>query len=98
MTIKKLLGCILLLLVTACGYQSGANQRQEQSFVRFIGNLDNAVVLFDDNASTLSLDSGTAKFAISPGKHRVKVVRNGQTVVDRVLFLGDEATMEVNVP
>lgn len=98
MNIRTVLGVLAIFMMTACGYQTGVNQRQEQSFVRFIGNLDYAVAQFDDNQQTIPLDSGTAKYALSPGKHRVKVIRNGQVVVERILFLGDQATMEVNVP
>lgn len=120
MKMKLILAGLLVLLMSACGYQTGQIQRQEEGFVKFTGNWENAEVQFDNRpvihlvykdeatgndgvyqgneteASTRSKPALT--YSISPGKHRLKIVRDGQMVVNRVLYIGDQTTMEVAIP
>lgn len=37
-------------------------------------------------------------YAVRPGQYRLRIFKEEQLVVDRLLFLGDQATMEVYIP
>lgn len=97
-----LLSCILLL--HACGYQDGIIQKGEKSFIKFTGNLENVSVQIDDMnqfALTTKAEDGFAYnklYQVSPGKHSLKVYRDGSLIVNRILFLDNQATAEVIIP
>jgi hypothetical protein len=102
------------LLVAGCGYHEGRVQPAEESYIRFEGKWRDASVYFDKNPDPVVLEiiappppeTGGPEdviyppltYAISPGTHRIRVFRDDQLVVDRVLYLGDQTTMEVNIP
>lgn len=97
----------LCLLLGACGYQEGVVWRAEQSYLRFTGNWANASVQIDGmqpfllkpkEATDSSPSPANQLYQLSPGKHRITVTRNGNTVVNRVVVLDNHATMEVQVP
>lgn len=120
MRFRIILTVLLLLFVSACGYQSGQIQKQEESFVKFTGTWENAEVYFDNapvivlaykdvatgndgeyvgnETETTTREKPVLTYSLSPGKHRVKIIRDGRVVVNRVLFLGDQSTMEVRIP
>jgi hypothetical protein len=93
-----------ILILQACGYQEGVVQKGEKSFIKFIGNRANVSVQIDDmNQFVLQSDtesnSGDNKlYQISPGKHSLKVYRDGSLIVNRILLLDNQATAEVIIP
>lgn len=94
-----------LVMVAGCGYREGRLQPHEQGYLSFIGNLSNIQVFVDGAANPIVLaretrPSGVAGelYAVAPGPHRVRVYRDGQVVVDRVVVVGDQTTLEVQVP
>lgn len=103
---KVLLAIVACLVLSACGYQEGVIQRAERSYLKFTGNWPNAVVQIDSMQSfTLTPPTGDSKpspdntlYQLSPGRHRIRVTRGGLVVVDRVVILENQVTMEVQVP
>ena len=94
------------LLIISCGYYEGIVQPTPQSYLSFLGNTKNAVVVIDD-VTKINLDNeligsdGQGKsvlFQIAPGKHKVVVTRLGQEIVNRIIIVGDGATKEIQVP
>lgn len=102
---------ILLLLgiaiLHACGYQEGIVQKGEKSFIKFTGNCTNVSVQIDD-MNQFVLKSGTdsekssgndnKQYQVSPGKHSIKVYRDGYLIVNRILLLDNQTTTEVIIP
>jgi hypothetical protein len=96
------------LVLGACGYQEGIIQRAEVSYLKFTGNWPNANVQIDTmqpfelnppaspNDPKPSPDN--TLYQLSPGRHRIMVIRGGSVVVDRVVILENHATMEVQIP
>lgn len=37
-------------------------------------------------------------YEVAPGKHHIRVMRGGDTIVDRVLLLGNQMTREIALP
>jgi len=94
---------VVILLVAvclcACGYHEGVVQKAEKSSIMFTGNINNIAIQIDD-AEPFVVKSAAANtlYQIPPGKHRLKVYRSGNLVIDRLLFLENHVTTEVHIP
>lgn len=93
-----------LLLFYACGYQEGVVQKGEKSYIKFTGNTENVSIQIDETirfvikASPGSDGADNKLYQVSPGKHQLRVYREGGLVVNKVLFIDNQATAEVVVP
>ena len=104
---KIILLLLGILILHACGYQEGIVQKGEKSFIKFTGNRTNVSVQIDD-MNQFVLTSGTDSekssgndnklYQVSPGKHSIKVHRDGELIVNRILFLDNQTTTEVIIP
>ena len=102
---KKVILLLLgILILHACGYQEGIVQKEGKSFIKFAGNLENVPVQIDD-MNQFVLKSGSKSgaddnklYQVSQGKHSIKVYRDGNLIVNRILFLDNQATAEVIIP
>ncbi len=100
----------ILIVFYACGYQEGIIQKAEKSFLKFSGNWGNASVQIDDKEPFIlkwivdpenpekRLPADEKLYQIAPGKHSLKVYRDGNLVINRILILENQATMEVQIP
>jgi hypothetical protein len=105
---KKVILLLLgILILHACGFQEGIVQRAEKSFIKFSGNWADVSVQIDDmNQFVLKSGADSEKssgddnklYQLSPGKHSIKVYRDGNLIVNRILFLDNQATAEVIIP
>ena len=105
---KGILVILACLLLSACGYQEGIVQKTERSYLKFTGNWPNSIVQvdlmqpFELKPPSSSNDPKAAPdntlYQLSPGKHRVTVTRGGSILVDRVMILENQVTMEVQIP
>ena len=60
---------------------------------------DFRILVIDDNpAVEFSSASRQLPISVPPGKHRVRVSKGGQLVVDREVLVTDLQTMEIAVP
>jgi len=100
-----------LMLIASCGYKEGIIQKSEKSYFKFSGSVKNVSVQIDNNEpfalGTLIVDEdGTERkvnkenklYQVSPGKHALKIYRNGELIVNRVLFLDNNVIKEVQIP
>lgn len=108
---KKVILLLLgMTLIYACGYHEGIIQKAERSYLKFVGNIENASIQIDNIEpftikATVASENGESNAApdnkvyqLLPGKHFLKIYRNGNLVVDRILLLENQATMEVIIP
>jgi len=101
--VAVLLACSALV---ACGYQEGVIQKADMSYLKFIGNLPNAVVQIDEmppfelkiSPNSTNPQNLNTLYQVSPGRHHIVVTRGGNLLVDRVVLLDNHATMEVQIP
>jgi hypothetical protein len=99
---KVILITFLLLFLCSCGYNEGIVQKTERSYLKFVGNWQSAYIQVDD-LKPFTLDeyynSAEGKqYEVSPGKHSITVTKNGAVVVNRILFLDNQTTMEIAIP
>lgn len=95
---KILLAVLTTLVFVSCGgYNTATIQKSEKGFFKFTGKMEQVRIMIDDSELSRS-ENKDAVYQVRPGKHEVKVFRNEQLVVDRILFVDDQATMEVEIP
>jgi hypothetical protein len=88
----------LSLLVSSCGgYKSEVTQTSDKAFLKFNTN-DKVFYFAVDEGTYIQNDIEVEQYEIKPGKHTVKVYRDNQLVVDRVIYVDNHATFEIEVP
>ena len=98
----------LSLQLAACGYQEAVIQRADRSFLKFTGNWPDAVVQIDSLPPFSLTPTGPAGgagaapdntlYQVSPGRHRITVTRGSRVMVDRMVILDNQATLEIQIP
>ena len=98
---KYFLNISMLFLLFSCSHtvNTGATQRSEFSYIKFIGNFEDAVVVLDGASPIdLSNEENNTLFKTDKGKHSLKIYRGNVLIVDRIIFIEDHATFEVLIP
>lgn len=98
---KKYLITILsaaALLITACGYKEGAVSGSQKSYIFFTGVMKSVDVSIDGAAPFVAKIGETQLYKVEPGKHNIKVMTNNHTVVERVIYVGNGTSKEIEVP
>ncbi len=94
--VKIFLLSFVALLILACGHVEGTIQKAERGFLVFTGNLEDVSIEID------KLDPFTPSYGkhyqLPPGKHVLTAYRGGAPVLSKVIFLGDQVTMEIRLP
>lgn len=101
----------MLFCLSACGFKEGVVMPDKKSYLWFSGKSDGVTVTIDEQTSfDLSpgyyVDSeGNKKskatpvhYEVDPGKHTIKLMRNGQVILERTLLLGNRMTAEIEIP
>jgi hypothetical protein len=99
------------LLIASCGYKEGVIQKSDRSFLKFTGNVRNASVYIDEGEPfvlekyVINSDGEQERarydnklYQVTPGKHTVKVYRDNNLVVKRILILDNNVIKEVYIP
>jgi len=96
--VKLILSIIALaVLFTGCGYKEGVVSTSAKAYIYFSGDVTSAVVSIDEGAD-FSVQSGkNNQYAIKPGKHIIKVYKNGELKVKREIYVGDGISKEIEV-
>jgi hypothetical protein len=89
--------CATAFIMSCGGYKTATIQKSEQAFIQFTGTYDTLMVVIDGGKDVMHTDKSKV-FQVSPGNHQVKVYKKDMLVVDRVIFIGNGNTMEVEVP
>lgn len=95
---KMTILCIVFLLFVGCAYNTGTIQRAEKSYLQFLGNTEGVTVVIDENVSLGLSNEDNALYQLDHGKHTIRIYRNNNLIIDRVIFLEDHATMEIIIP
>lgn len=87
-----------VILFTHCGgYKTGVLEKDSSGFIKFIGNTTNASVEIGETIS-FSINPETDIYKLKPGKYTVKVYRDNNLVVERILIIQSQNTIELEVP
>jgi hypothetical protein len=88
---------IIALFVSCGGYNEGVVQKSEKGFLKFSGRYDRITVVID-NGESITHENKELVYELKPGKHQVKVYRSGQLVIDRIVFVDNQTTTEIEIP
>ncbi len=91
---------IALLSFSGCGYKEGVKTEASQAYLYFTGFSQNnsSVSVSIDNSEEFHVTSGENNhYLVQPGKHIVKVYKNGELVVEREIYVGDGIAKEIKV-
>ncbi len=100
MNIKVVLIFIASLsILTGCGgYQTGVVSEAQKSYLFFNYEAQGSEYSVDDSAWYKIEKTGeTELYPTIPGKHRIKVRKQGVIVVDKMVLLGDGISKEIKV-
>jgi hypothetical protein len=88
----------LSIILSACGgYNTGVLQKSDQGFLKFSGNTFGMSISLDDG-EPFTKDEKVDLIKLKPGKHNLKVFRNGTVVVNRIIIVENQNTVEIEVP
>lgn len=91
-----------LILFYGCGLNETVVQKEQISYLSFTGSTSHAIVHIDDLEPLIlnnnSQNNKKIHYEISPGKHHVVVLKNGEEVVNRVVLLGSGSVKEIKIP
>jgi len=97
--IKLIIASLLIVMTTACGYNTGGGTTEPVAYLYFSGEAIGAEVFVDNDPGFIIQATGNKnQYKITPGKHLIVIKRNGQTLVKRSVMLGDGHEKEFNVP
>lgn len=89
---------VFTILFSSCGgYNTGVMEKESAGYIKFLGNISNASVEIDQS-SQFNINPETDLYKLNPGKHIVKVYRNNNLVVERIIIIQSQNTIEVEVP
>lgn len=97
---------ILGLLLVSCTYgnRQGVVQKSNKSYLHFMGNTENVTFVIDEGELiNLQKEEGSRRYApnllyqITPGKHSLKVYREGELIIDRLIYVSSNETKEVEL-
>jgi hypothetical protein len=91
------LGLFLILALSGCGYKEGAVTISQKSYLFFTGNVTNTKVSIDGGEKFNVLAGQNNQYSVKPGKHLVEVYRDGEIVVKREIYLGDDIAKEIEI-
>lgn len=102
MRFSPLLGIPLLfvcLLFSGCHSTSGTVSRDPVAYLQISQAREGCTVIIDDlPPARLIVEKGQARVQVAPGRHRVRILLNGSTLVDRVVLVSDLQTLEITAP
>jgi len=97
----------LFLLGCSSSFRT-TNQVSDSAFIQLQGNFigtnmiidgNESIQLSSENTKTFSLNGiEVARFPVSTGKHTIEIIRAGNIVVSRTIFVSNSNTFEVVVP
>lgn len=94
---SMIISAVMFLLMSCGGHNEGVILKSEQGFIVFKGDITGVTVSVD-NGKSFALDEKTERYQIKPGKHEVKIYRNGDLVLTKVIIIDNQITMEIDIP
>jgi len=89
---------VLAILFMSCGgHNSGVLEKESAGYIKFLGNITNASVEIDQSTQ-FTINPETDLYKLTPGKHTLKIYRNNNLVVERIIIIQSQNTIEVEVP
>jgi len=103
---KALFLSVLFLMTAACGTYQATTQLEEGTYLQLIGDTNKEQLIIDngepivlgEHTKSYDLNGRTAtKIKVQPGTHTIKLMRQGQVVIHRKIFITDGNSFEVKI-
>ena len=88
---------LLVFLASGCGYREGVQTEAPVSYLYFKGDVSDVRVSVDDAAEFDIKPGEQNQYAITPGKHIIKIYRGSAILVTREVYIGDGVAIEIEV-
>jgi len=88
---------VITLLITGCGSKAGVKNSAQKSYLYFTGDTAGVIVSIDNGEEFFIKSGENNQYGLKPGKHLVKVKREGVLVIKREIYLGDGIAKEIEV-
>lgn len=109
---KKILFLLLigiLLLQQGChhGSREGITVKDNVCYLRFMGDVNGVEVSINDGEKFVLPEPESKRpdsfkprnlYQLTPGKHTIKIFRNGELILNRIVYIGQNETKEVQIP
>ncbi|QOY55253.1 hypothetical protein HUE87_03180 [Candidatus Sulfurimonas marisnigri] len=94
-----LISLVLLssLYFSGCGYKEGVSADDQRSFLYFSGDTSGVTVFVDDSKGFTVKSGRDNQYKIKPGKHTVRIYRDGNLIVNREIYVGDNIAKEIGI-
>jgi hypothetical protein len=96
-TIAIITSLLLMLLASGCGYKEGVKTQSQKSYLYFNGDVSDITVSVDDAVEFTVTAGEKNQYAITPGKHTVKIYRGGHLLIIREVYISDGVAKEIEV-
>jgi hypothetical protein len=97
MKLKFIVIAITVILVSCGGYNSGIIKKDHKGYLKFTGNISGVLVELNSKSS-FEIDPEIEAYELNPGQYEVKVYRDSNLIVDRIIIVDSETTYEIEVP
>jgi hypothetical protein len=103
---------LFTILSCIVGRREGTVQKADASYLHFTTlndeNLKSSLSLLIDDAQpfAIEIDQTTNRntrftnkklYQITPGKHTIKVYKNGNLTIDKLIYVGNQETVEIDI-
>lgn len=92
-----LFAVVSALLIGCGGYNTGTILKAEKGFLKFSGNTSGIIITIDDGTPIPS-NPKVELYEIKPGKHIIKIYRNKELIVNRIIIIDNQTIFEIEVP
>ncbi len=90
---------VTVLLIGGCAGHQGVVLRDGNAYVLLKGDCAGVSLQIDENALIRVVgECNDIKYSVMPGRHVVKLYRDGKMILERLVFLGSNETCEVTIP
>lgn len=94
----KILVTLSSIILFSCAYNQGVIQKDDVSYLKLTGNLNNITLQIDDGEIIKLKDfNDKTVYEIKPGVHIITIRRDNKVIVERKLYFNNQTTREVNV-
>ena len=86
-----------LLLISCGGYRTSIIEKDNAGYLKFTGNTSNVTITLNDE-NEFQLDPETELYKVEPGQYNLKAFRDNNLLIDRIIIVEKQTTIEIEVP
>lgn len=103
--------CVSSMFAGGCGYKESVTTPDRNAFIHFVGDHEGVVAYIDEQGpidigpvhftntkGERKVKPSDAHYEVDPGKHHIKLMRDGEVILERVILLGNHATQDIEIP